>query len=199
MRSSVFGARARRSNRGAAFARKFLDNGAPPPQSTHNRDAPSKTQAGTFWRLAERQARRYPSRSVASLGATSATAGQSALPTSVCGRWQRGLCIRAAPSRGSNLCCNRVSTRALLMQVKSLPLGRTRFRSSPLLQTKKVHALLSRLDALYAERDDAVGEGDLDRVHELQAAITETAQQVLAAKMMNYSNQSFDWMEFRDC
>ena len=72
------------------------------------------------------------------------------------------------------------------MQVKSLPRGGTRFRSSPLLQTPKVHALLSRLDALYAERDDAVGEGDLDRVHELQAAITETAQQVLAAKMVGY-------------
>lgn len=69
---------------------------------------------------------------------------------------------------------------------KILPHGGIWFRSSPLLQTPTIHALLSRLDALYAERDDAVGEGDLDRVHELQAAITETAQQVLAAKMVGY-------------
>jgi hypothetical protein len=43
-------------------------------------------------------------------------------------------------------------------------------------------ALVLRLDTLYAERDDAVDEGDLDRAHQLQAAITETSQQILAAK-----------------
>jgi hypothetical protein len=43
-------------------------------------------------------------------------------------------------------------------------------------------ALVRRLDTLYAERDDAVDEGDLDRVHQLQTAITETSQQILAAK-----------------
>jgi hypothetical protein len=41
-------------------------------------------------------------------------------------------------------------------------------------------ALVRRLDALYAERDDALDEGDLERVHQLQAAITETVQEVLA-------------------
>jgi hypothetical protein len=46
----------------------------------------------------------------------------------------------------------------------------------------KPHALVRRLDALYAERDDALDEGDLDRVHQLQAAITEIVQQVLAAR-----------------
>jgi len=45
-----------------------------------------------------------------------------------------------------------------------------------------VSALVQRLDTLYAERNDAVDEGDLDRVYALQAAITETTQQVLAAK-----------------
>jgi hypothetical protein len=45
-----------------------------------------------------------------------------------------------------------------------------------------VSALVWRLDALYAERNEAVDEGDLDRVYALQAAITETTQQVLAAK-----------------
>ena len=43
------------------------------------------------------------------------------------------------------------------------------------------HALVRRLDALYAERDDALDEGNLDRVHQVQAAITETAQ-ILAAR-----------------
>ena len=45
----------------------------------------------------------------------------------------------------------------------------------------KPHALVRRLEALYAERDDALDEGDLDRVHQLQAAITEAAQQISAA------------------
>jgi hypothetical protein len=47
----------------------------------------------------------------------------------------------------------------------------------------KQHALVRRLYALYAERDDALNEGDLDRVHKLQAAITEAAQQVMAANL----------------
>ena len=47
----------------------------------------------------------------------------------------------------------------------------------------KQHALVCRLDALYGERDDALDDGDLDRVHHLQAAITETARQVLATNL----------------
>ena len=46
----------------------------------------------------------------------------------------------------------------------------------------KQHVLVRRLEALHAERDDALDEGDLDRVHQLQAAITEIVQQVLAAR-----------------
>jgi hypothetical protein len=51
------------------------------------------------------------------------------------------------------------------------------------MQMPEQHALVCRLDALYAERDDALDDGDLDRVLQLQAAITETAQQVLAANL----------------
>jgi hypothetical protein len=59
------------------------------------------------------------------------------------------------------------------------------------MQMPKQHALVRRLDALYAERDDALDEGDLDRVHQLQAAITETAQQVLAANLHPTSGETF--------
>jgi hypothetical protein len=48
----------------------------------------------------------------------------------------------------------------------------------PFNRTPEEHTLVLQLDALYAERDDALGEGDLDRLHEVQAAITETAQQI---------------------
>jgi len=38
-------------------------------------------------------------------------------------------------------------------------------------------ALTRRLDALYAERNDALSEGDLDRLYAVQASIVETIQQ----------------------
>jgi hypothetical protein len=50
------------------------------------------------------------------------------------------------------------------------------------MQTLKENELVRRLDALYTERDDALSEGDLDRVYELQAAITETTEQVSGAQ-----------------
>jgi hypothetical protein len=50
------------------------------------------------------------------------------------------------------------------------------------MQTPKESELVRRLDALYTERDDALSEGDLDRVYELQAAITETTEQVSDAQ-----------------
>jgi hypothetical protein len=50
------------------------------------------------------------------------------------------------------------------------------------MQMPKQHVLVRRLEALHAERDDALDEGDLDRVHQLQAAITEAAQQISAAR-----------------
>jgi hypothetical protein len=59
------------------------------------------------------------------------------------------------------------------------------------MQMPKQHALVRRLDALYAERDDALDEGDLDRVHQLQAAITETAQHVLAANQRRADGEDF--------
>jgi hypothetical protein len=59
------------------------------------------------------------------------------------------------------------------------------------MQMPKQHALVCRLDALYAERDEALDEGDLDRVHQLQAAITETAQQVLAVNLRWTKGENF--------
>jgi len=50
------------------------------------------------------------------------------------------------------------------------------------MQTPNENALVRRLDALYTERDDALSEGDLDRVYEIQAAITETTEQVSGAQ-----------------
>jgi hypothetical protein len=59
------------------------------------------------------------------------------------------------------------------------------------MQMLNQHALIRRLHALYAERDDALDEGDLDWVHQLQAAITETAQQVLAANLRWTKGENF--------
>jgi hypothetical protein len=50
------------------------------------------------------------------------------------------------------------------------------------MQTPKENELVQRLDALYTERDNALSEGDLDRVYELQAAIAETTEQVSGAQ-----------------
>jgi hypothetical protein len=50
------------------------------------------------------------------------------------------------------------------------------------MQTPDKRALVDRLNSLYVERDDALDEGDLDRVHELQVAITETAHQLSAVQ-----------------
>jgi hypothetical protein len=58
------------------------------------------------------------------------------------------------------------------------------------MQMPKQHPLVRHLDALYAERDDALDDGDLDRVHQLQAAIMETAQQVLAATSRDACSRS---------
>jgi hypothetical protein len=46
--------------------------------------------------------------------------------------------------------------------------------------------MADRLISLYEERDEALGEGDLDRVHEIQDRIKETTaqrQEILASSM----------------
>jgi hypothetical protein len=84
-----------------------------------------------------------------------------------------------------------VSTPGAIAVAKTLRTAGYVFEAIARMQMPKPYALVRRLDALYAERDDALDEGDLDRVHQLQAAITETAQQVLAANLRRTSGETF--------